>query len=170
MTKARKDQISLSDTQYYHCTSRCVRRAFLCGDDPVTKQNFDHRRDIIEQRILELSTVYAIDILSYAIMSNHLHLVLKISPEKQEKWTDEEVVTHWHSIHFGHEITRKYLKNGKVSDDERALFNQVIATYRERLGSLSWFMRDLNEYIARLANTEDNCKGHFWEGRYSKVT
>ncbi len=44
MTKARQEQVSLEDTPYYHCVVRCVRRAFLCGDDYVTGKNYDHRK------------------------------------------------------------------------------------------------------------------------------
>ena len=66
MTRARREQISLLDTPYYHCISRCVRRAFLCGDDFVSGKSFEYRRGMIEQGLLELADVFAIDIAAYA--------------------------------------------------------------------------------------------------------
>lgn len=79
MTKARSQQIDLQATPYYHCISRCVRRAFLCGDDHSTGQNFNHRKEWVIERICLLGSVFAIDIAAYAIMSNHYHLVLHVN-------------------------------------------------------------------------------------------
>ena len=55
MPKPRKSLISLDDTPYYHCVSRCVRQSFLCGDDPVTGKSYEHRREWGESRLLELA-------------------------------------------------------------------------------------------------------------------
>ncbi len=71
MTQARSQQISLEDTPYYHCISRCVRRAFLCGEDHVTGANYEHRKTWVVEKLKELSEVFAIDVCAYAIMSNH---------------------------------------------------------------------------------------------------
>ena len=90
MTRPRKDLISISDTPYYHIVSRCVRRAFLCGTDPHTKQSYEHRRQWIEDRIRLLSSLFAIDICAYAIMSNHYHLVLHVDTQQAQSWSEEE--------------------------------------------------------------------------------
>jgi len=71
MAIPRKDQIDTESGGYYHLISRCVRCAFLCGDDPKTRRSFEHRRKWIENRILELAEVFAIEVYAYAVMHNH---------------------------------------------------------------------------------------------------
>ena len=87
MPQPRKNQISLIDTLFYHCVSRCVRRSFLCGTDKFTGQRYDHRRGWVEQRLLFLSTVFALDICSYAVMSNHTHVVLCVDKDLAVSWS-----------------------------------------------------------------------------------
>ncbi len=79
MTKPRSKLISVSDTPWYRTFSRCVRRAFLCGEDQQTGQNFDHRRGWIEARIRQLAGVFALGVAAHAVMSNHYHIVLQIA-------------------------------------------------------------------------------------------
>ncbi|WP_348650711.1 hypothetical protein [Thalassomonas sp. RHCl1] len=82
MTQARCSQISLSDTCYYHLVSRCIRRAFLCGDDEYTNKNYEHRRQWMVDRIRFLTSVFAIEVAAYAVMSNHYHLVVYVNEQE----------------------------------------------------------------------------------------
>ena len=166
MPKPRSQQISLSDTPYYHIQSRTVRKAFLCGVDEVTGMNYEHRRDWIEARIFELSETFAIDICAYAVMHNHLHLVLHVDTAQVNNWSTLEVLTRWHQLYKGTHLTRQYLQQQTLNEYEREIVEDTSNIYKQRLIEISWFMRSLNEPIARQANKEDECKGHFWEGRF----
>lgn len=83
MAIVRKRQVSLVDTKYYHCISRCVRRAFLCGEDRFTGQSYEHRRGWVEDKLGELARVFCIDVCAYVVMNNHTHLVLYVDDKKQ---------------------------------------------------------------------------------------
>ena len=61
MPQPRKSQISIDATPYYHCVSRCVRRAFLCGKDKFAGRSFEHRRAFIESEILRLGQVFFLE-------------------------------------------------------------------------------------------------------------
>ena len=166
MTLPRSKLVCVDDTPFYHVTSRCVRRSFLCGIDHVSGADYSHRRLFIEQRIHLLSSIFAIDIAAYAVMSNHLHLAIKLSPEAIEDWTDREVVNRWLSLFKGTLLIQKYHQGLMLNKAEQQTVSETIDCYRQRLANLGWFMKCLNEPIARMANKEDGCTGHFWEGRY----
>lgn len=166
MPEPRYRQVSTEDTLYYHCVSRCVRRAFLCGKDSSTGFDFEHRRQWIVDRIKLLCSVFAIDLCAYAVMSNHYHVVIRIDAERMESWTDEEVAHRWMRIFSGPLLMQQYVCNADLTAIELAWLKELLATWRQRLGNISWFMRCLNEPIARLANAEDHCTGRFWEGRF----
>ena len=166
MPRPRSSQISLIDTPFYHCVSRCVRRSFLCGIDNYSGQSFEHRRAWVQDRILFLASVLAIDICAYAVMSNHIHVVVHINKVKAINWSTSEVIERWHQLHNGTLLTQKYRRNETLTENEQITFKDTVEVYRERLYNISWLMRDLNEYIARQANKEDECTGRFWEGRF----
>ncbi len=166
MPKARKTLVSLDATPYYHCVSRCVRRAFLCGEDSVTGKSFEHRRQWIEDRLLDLSHAFAIDIAAYAILSNHYHVVLHIDRDMAQQWSPAEVIEHWHHLFKGSMLSQRFASGEILSPAERDALTEQINEWRERLMSISWFMRCANEPIAREANHEDNATGRFWEGRF----
>ncbi|MGB5998791.1 MAG: transposase [Marinomonas sp.] len=166
MPRSRSQQISIDDTPYYHCISRCVRRAFLCGEDELTGNSYEHRRGWIEKRLLFLASVFGIDVCSYAVMSNHLHVVLHINQEEAKNWSTLEVLRRWHKLHKGTLFTQQYLKGEALHDFALTLVEASADTFRHRLMDISWFMKELNEPIARQANAEDACTGRFWEGRF----
>ncbi|WP_394173763.1 transposase [Thalassotalea litorea] len=166
MPTPRSKQLCLQATPYYHCVSRCVRRAFLCGQDRVSNKSYEHRRAWIEKRLLFLSKVFCIKICAYAVMSNHCHLVVHIDENAARELTDLEVVQRWHHVYQGTLITQQFERENKVEDYLVATLKHTISVYRNRLFDLSWFMRSLNEPIARMANAEDECTGRFWEGRF----
>jgi REP element-mobilizing transposase RayT len=118
MPQPRKNQISLIDTPYYHCVSSCVRRSFLCGTDKFTRQSYEHRRGWVEERLLFLSSVFAIDICSYAVMSNHTHVVLCVDKDLAESWSMKEVIRRWHQLHQGTLLSQKYQRGDALSKGE----------------------------------------------------
>jgi hypothetical protein len=155
----------------YHCISRCVRRAFLCGD------GFDHRRDWIQNRTRELSKIFAIDVGAYAVLSNHFHVVLRNAPERAGSWSARDVVARWARVHPA--SIREWAEAAPAKSGPRreplsdadaiallARDDACVAMLRDRLSDLSWFMRELKEPLARLANREDEVTGCFWEGRF----
>lgn len=166
MTRARRELVSLDDTPYYHCVSRCVRRAFLCGEDAYSQQSYEHRKAWVIERLQTLSTVFAVDICAYAVMSNHYHLVVHIDRARAGTWSEDEVIGRWRRLFHGPPMMARYLAGEDLSAAERRQVSAVVAVWRERLIDISWYMRCLNEHIARRANQEDGCTGRFWEGRY----
>ena len=166
MTVSRRKLIEPQITPYYHIINRCVRRAYLCGDDPYSGKNYQHRRGWIVNKIKKLSEVFCIDVCAYAVMNNHYHLVLKIDTQQQQALSPQEVISRWLQLFNGHPIAVDFVNNGNVGADKKQVLSTLVAEWQSRLGSISWFMRCLNEEIARKANKEDDCTGAFWEGRF----
>ena len=166
MPRARKHLVCLSNTPYYHVSSRCVRRTFLCGVDQHTGQSYEHRRGWIEDRLRVLASLFSIELCAYAVMSNHYHLVVKLNPNEANGWSDDEVLDRWTALFRGPLLVQRYRDGEALTPVERDEVRSITAVFRNRLASLSWFMKCLNEPIARQANAEDGCTGHFWEARF----
>ncbi len=161
MTQARRHLVDPNHAGTFHCINRCVRRSWLCGIDTYLEKSFDHRKSWVEQRILELGGIFACGIYSWAVMSNHLHLVVHMSPETSSTWSNEEVAERWVKLYPAHTPELCAQKAAAIVDNSKA-----VAEYRSRLTNLSWLMKSLSEPIARRANVEDKVTGRFWEGRF----
>ena len=166
MPRPRKSQIAVEAIPYYHCVSRCVRRAYLCGEDRYTGKCYDHRRAFIEEELLRLGQVFYLEVVAYAVMSNHYHVVLFIDQEAQKTANPRRIVTRWHQLHKGNPVSVKYLEGEHLEPHEVEQLNLSVDRWREQLASISWYMRVLNEKVARRANIEDDVTGRFWEGRF----
>ena len=166
MATARSLVVAADEVAAYHCIARCVRRAALCGDDPLTGRNFDHRKTWLLHRLQDLAEAFAIDIGGYAIMSNHLHLAVKTRPDLVRDWDDEEVFRRWRSIFPLRNRSKEALK---IIAETEIANKKLMSCRRARLANISWFMRCLLEPIARRANAEDNCGGRFWEERFKCI-
>jgi REP element-mobilizing transposase RayT len=166
MPKPRKALVLLDETPYYHCVSRCVRRAFLCGIDSLTGKSYEHRRLWIVERIKQLTEIFAIDCCAYSVMSNHYHVILYVDTERAKGWSEQEVIDRWERLFSLPVIVQRYLSNEAITQAERDTVSELLTKWRIRLHDISWFMRCINEPIARQANKEDGCTGRYWEGRY----
>jgi hypothetical protein len=162
MPQPRSTQVSLSDTPWYHVVSRCVRRAYLCGEDAHSGRSFEHRRGWIVERLQQLAGVFAVDVAAYAVMSNHFHLVVRIDAERVRGWDADEVLRRWSRVFAGPPLVQRFLADRQaLGAAETAAVRDWVETYRGGLADLSWYMRVLNESIARMANAEDGVTGRF---------
>jgi len=160
---ARREMIDPSEVQVLHCVQRCVRRAFLCGEDSVSGRSFEHRREWIRQRLEFLASIFAIDCLTYTVMHNHFHVVLRTRSDVVSSWSDHEVAKRWLTL-FPNRRPEDGSSDAPSETEINAITNdkQVLAERRRRLSDVSWLMRCLSENIARMANKEDDSTGRFW--------
>lgn len=165
MGYARKSLVSLQDTPYYHVISRCVRRAWLWGRDEYAGQDYSHRKQWVVDRARRLGEIFSIEVCAYAVMSNHYHLVLFVDVERAGTWSVDEVMERWGRLFRLPDLVKRS-REPDALEAERIAAQEIIEGWRKRLMDVSWFMRCLNEHLARLANAEDGCTGRFWEGRF----
>jgi REP element-mobilizing transposase RayT len=167
MALPRSKYVQEGQEGVYHCFSRCVRRAFLYGFDALTRRDFSHRKAWLVDRLRHLAAIFAVDVCAYAVMENHYHTILRTRPDIVATWSDREVASRWLTL-FPRKRKPWHTVIPPVEEEIRALAHcpDRIATLRQRLSSLSWFMGRLNEFIARAANKEDQVKGRFWESRF----
>jgi len=165
MATPRKRLVSSQEPMFYHLTSRCVRKSHLCGKRGG--RDFSHRKNWLIQRMQQLGQAFALEVHAFAITSNHFHLVVYYDPNEAESWSDDEVANRWLTA------CPPRLRSNKT--DPQRLFNaktellsnnQRLLKARAQLGSMSTFMQMLKQPIARRANIEDDCEGHFFDQRY----
>jgi hypothetical protein len=164
MAQARRHVLPIGAQGTYHVLSRCTRREFLLGG------KYEHRRAWVVGLLADLLDGFAIDLHAYAIMSNHVHLVVRPRPDQTAQWSAQQVARRG--------LAQIPVRSGAGLEPlpvTRTLIERYadqaswIAEHRERLSSLTWFMKLFKQRLARRANAEDGMSGHFWESRFLSV-
>ncbi len=163
MAIARSKLVDVSVARWYHCVSRCVRKAFLLGEGD------GNRKQWLENRLEELGQIFAVALGGFSLMDNHLHVLLRLDPAVARTWSDDEVVRRWGRLFPPRDKSRQPIPLPEQWIQERLDDAPWIAKTRERLQSLSWFMKCLKEPLSRLANRQDKTRGAFFEGRFKSV-
>ena len=167
---ARVELFAADEVAIVHVMNRVVRRCFLLGNDPVTGKNFDHRKVWIEDQLRHLAAHFGIDLLGFAILSNHFHLILRSRPDCVETWDDTEVARRWLML-----CPVRKDADGRAEEPNEMELNMTrndpdrLKMIRTRLSDISWWMRLLCQQIAVRANHEDSEVGKFFQSRYRAV-
>jgi hypothetical protein len=163
MAIARMHLVDVNLTRWYHCITRCVRRAYLLGESDL------NRKDWIATRLEELAEIFAVGVGGFSVLDNHLHVLIRLDPGVATAWSDEEVVRRWGRLFPPRDRSRRPISVTEHWVQWRLSDAPWIATARQRLQSLSWFMKCLKEPLSRLANRQDRTRGAFFEGRFKSV-
>ena len=163
----RREIFADDEIQAFHVINRCVRRTFLCGKDRKTGRDFSHRKQWIRERLEVLAGIFAIDVLGFAVLSNHLHAVVRTRPDVVKTWSDAELAVRWWNL-----FPQRRLQDGSPAEPTEPELHHIrsdasaLKEKRKRLANVSWFMKCLSEPIAKRGNREEEVTGHFWEARY----
>jgi len=162
--KPRSEVFVPHEVGVYHCWNRLVQRRHLFGWDRLTGRDYSYRKPWVRDRLKQLAAVMAVDVLDFAILDNHLHVVLRNRPDIVNRWSDDQVARRWWSV-----CPLRREDDGSVPEPkpcEIGLLMQHVDDYRARLSSISWMMRLACQPIARRANAEDNVDGRFFAKRF----
>ena len=163
----RREIFADAEIQAFHVINRCVRRTFLCGSDAKSGRDFSHRKEWIRDRLELLAGIFAVDVMGFAVLSNHMHVVVRTRPDVVATWSDDEIAVRWWNL-----FPQRRLKNGSAAEPTEFELNHIrndasgLKEKRRRLSNVSWFMKCLSEPIAKRGNREEEVTGHFWEARY----
>jgi hypothetical protein len=163
MTMARSRLVDTSVTRWYHCISRCVRRAYLLAEGETDRKQW------IEDRLETLAQIFSISVGGFSILDNHLHILLRLDPDVAAAWTDDEVVRRWGALFPPRDRRGKPLPLSREWIESRQGDRPWLATARARLCNLGWFMKCLKEPLSRMANRQEQARGAFFEGRYKSI-
>jgi hypothetical protein len=145
----------IQDAEFYHCLTRCVRNGWLWGVDTHAGRDCSHRKHWVLDQLRRQSRACAIDVCAYAVLPNHYELVLHVDRRRAWQWSAEEVLERWQHL---------YTNAPRDTLEIRACATPMqIEVLRGQLCDFGWYMRCINQQLARRVRLEDGVEGAFWE-------
>ena len=165
---ARRDIVDEDRVGVYHCIARCVRRAFLCGTDPYSGRDYSHRRAWIVDRLRQLAGLFGVEVCEYAVMSNHLHLVLRNRPDLVQGWSNAEVVLKYIMLldWTGRELRRD--KRGAIPENLAPILDRLGIDRSNWVDTVRDFGRLFKQAAGRassLARAAPRCSRRWFQGK-----
>ena len=159
----RRNLVDLSECSCYHVISRCTRQLHLLGSCPSSRAE---RKGLLLNQLERVATFTAVGVAGWAVMDNHLHLLVKVDTETARGWSDREVARRWLGLHPARD---GYFRPVAVSDEQvDAFVSDVdqVAEMRERLMSISYFMKEIKQELTQRINKLEDTVGSLWAGRF----
>jgi hypothetical protein len=164
---SRAEVFDPNEVAIAHVFNRTVRRCFLMGDDALSGKNFDHRKVWIEEYLRQFAAYFGIDLICYAIMSNHFHLILRSRPDVVATWDNREVARHLLMLcPVRRSAGLTPLQPSEAEINSIANCPVKCRDIRKRLSNFSWWMRLLCQRVAQRSNNEEKERGKFFQDRY----
>ncbi|MDO6750119.1 transposase, partial [Gilvimarinus sp. 1_MG-2023] len=76
-------------------------------------------------------------------------VVLFVDINQAQAWSDMDVVQRWHQLFKGNVLSQRFVQEEQLAEAEQQRLKILVDEWRSRLSDISWFMRVLNEAIAR---------------------
>lgn len=167
MASARSEIYDPDSEGVYHCFSRCVRRAWLCGKDKQSGRNHEHRKAWLQELLELAATYFVIDMLSFSILSNHFHVILRNRPDRRDELSPEEIARRWLMVYPKRRDDAGNAREPTTKEIEKITSDVArVETLRKRLGNISWLMAVVKQRMSRRSNIEEKTDGAFWEKRF----
>ena len=159
----RRNLVDLSECSCYHVISRCTRQLHLLG---TCAESRAERKGMLLDQLGRLASFTAVGVAGWSVMDNHLHLLLKVDTEAARGWSKREVARRWLGLHPARD---GYFRPVPVSDELVDAFvedAEAVKTAREKLASISQFMKELKQTLTQAINRLEDTVGSLWAGRF----
>ncbi len=147
----------------FHIVSRCARQLHLFGGSDRRRQR---RKALFLAELERLATFTAVDVAGFAVMDNHIHLLLKVDVDGAHRWTPRQVAERWLALHPPRNGRYRRLDVEEEHITALCADTEKLESCREKLTSVSQFMKELKQEVAQKINALDQVTGPLWAGRF----